>query len=111
MLTETLTDFENKAGEIIDEVSAATGLDPKVAAIALIVLVLIAVFIFTKPIRFVFKILINTAVGFVALILINKLGADFGIALAVNWQNAVVTGVFGVPGVAVLLILKWAGIM
>ena len=111
MFAQTVSGLEQKAEEIIDGVSAATGLNPKVAAIALVVLVLIAVFIFTKPIRLIFKLLINTAVGFAALWIINKLGADFGIALAVNWQNAVVTGVFGVPGVAVLIALRWAGLL
>lgn len=98
------------AGEIVDEVSAATGLDPKVAAVVIVVLVLLAIFILTKPIRFFLKLLINTALGFVALVLINRFGAQFGIALGVDWFNAVVTGVFGIPGVAALLALKWAGI-
>ncbi len=98
------------AGEIIDEVSAATGLDPKVAGIVLVVLVLLAVFILTKPIRFILKILINTGIGYVALLLINRFGAEYGIALGIDWVNAVVTGVFGIPGVAALLALKWAGI-
>ncbi len=102
--------IKDAAGEIIDEVSAVTGLDPKVAAIAMVVLVLLAVFILSKPIRLILKLLINTGLGFVALILINKFGAEFGIALGVDWVNAVVTGVFGIPGVAALLALKWAGI-
>lgn len=101
----------DKADEILDEVSAATGLSPTVCAIAIVVLVAIAIFIFTKPIRLVLKVVINTCIGFVALFLINKLGADYGISLAISWQNAVVTGIFGVPGVAVLLALKWGGII
>lgn len=101
----------DKAGEILDEVSAATGFSPTVCAIAIGVLVLIAIYLFTKPIRLILKLLINTALGFAALFLINKLGADFGIALDITWQNAVVTGIFGIPGVAVLLGLKWGGIL
>lgn len=95
---------------IIEDVSAATGLDPKVAGIVLVALVVLAIFILTKPIRFILKLLINTGIGFVALILINRFGAAYGIALGVDWVNAVITGVFGIPGVAVLLALKWAGI-
>ncbi len=106
-----MDNIQNAAGEILDEISTVTGLDPKVALIALVVLALVAVFIFTKPIRLLLKLAINTAVGFVALILINKFGADFGIALGVNWVNAIVTGVFGVPGVAVLIALRWAGVI
>lgn len=110
-MTQNIQDLEEKGKEIIDEVSQATGLDPKIALIALVLLALIAVFILTRPIHYAFKLLINTVVGFAVLLLINKFGADFGIALAVNWQNAVVAGVFGIPGVAVLIALRWAGIL
>ena len=115
MLTDidlgNIGELGEKAEEILDEVSAATGFSPTVCAIAIGVLILAAVFVFSKPIRFILKLLINTALGFAALFIINRLGADFGISLAVNWQNAIVTGVFGLPGVAVLLALKWSGIL
>ena len=81
------------------------------AAVAVFVLVLLAVFLFTKPIRWFLKLLINTGIGFAALWLLNTFGAQFGLQLAMNWPNAVVTGVFGIPGVAVLLVLRWAGLM
>lgn len=97
----------DKAGELLDEVSAATGFSPAVCALAIVALILIAVFIFTKPIKLVVKLAVNTVVGFAALVLVNKLGASFGISLDITWQNAVVTGVFGAPGVALLLILQW----
>ena len=75
--------------------------------IVTVILVLICILIFTKPIRFLLKLLISTLIGFVALILINKFGAAIGVSLGVNWVNAAVVGIFGVPGVALLLILKW----
>ena len=53
----------------------------------------------------------NTLVGFAALWVLNKIGAGYGIALALDLKNAVITGVFGIPGVAVLLVLRWAGIL
>ena len=95
----------------IETIGEVTGLDPTVAGIAIVALVLVAVFIFTKPIRLIAKVLINTGIGFVALTLINQFGADFGIALGVNWLNAAVTGILGVPGVALLLILKWMALI
>ncbi len=72
-----------------------------------VVLVLVCILIFTKPIRFILKLLINTLIGFVVLILINKFGAYIGVTLGVNWINAAVVGILGVPGVALLLILRW----
>ena len=107
-MPEQATEIIENTMETIGEV---TGLDPKVAGIALILLVLVAVFIFTKPIRLIAKGLINTGIGVVALTLINQFGADFGIALGVNWLNAAVTGILGVPGVALLLVLKWMAIL
>ena len=72
-----------------------------------VVLVLVCILIFTKPIRFILKLLINTLIGFVVLILINKFGSYIGVTLGVNWINAAVVGILGVPGVALLLILRW----
>jgi len=75
------------------------------------VLVLLTVAVFAKPIRFILRLLINTALGFAALLLINYLGAGFGISLGVNWVNAAVTGILGLPGVALLLILKYLAVL
>jgi len=38
-------------------------------------------------------------------------GGLFGVALEISWFNAIISGVLGIPGVALLLILKWMGIM
>ena len=70
-------------------------------------LILTALKIFTKPIRFVFKLLLNTLLGFAALMIINFLGQYFGIRIELNWLNAAVTGIFGIPGLAVLLIFNY----
>ncbi len=63
--------------------------------------------LFLKPIRWVFKLLINTAVGFVVLWVLNFFGDFFGVTLGLNWINALVVGVFGFPGVVLLLVLKY----
>ena len=113
-----LGEMGGKADEIIEgaegaleKVSELTGFSPWVCGIAIVALVLLAVYLFTKPIRFVLKIAINTVAGYAALLLVNWLGARFGIGLDLTWQNAVVTGIFGLPGVAVLLGLRWGGIL
>ena len=41
------------------------------------------------------------------LFVFNFLGAWFGISLEITWLSAIVTGVFGIPGVVVLLILTY----
>ena len=63
--------------------------------------------LFLKPIKWVFKLLINTGVGFLCLWILNFFGDFFGISLGLNWINALVIGVFGFPGLVLLLILKY----
>ena len=78
------------------------------AAVVIVVLLLIGFLsILRKPLKLAFKLLFNTIGGFIAPIFINFFGAIFGISLGVNWVNALVVGVFGLPGVALLLILQW----
>ncbi len=69
---------------------------------------LFAVFkIFSLPIRLIFKLLLNTVLGFLALILCNYLGGYIGIPIGINWPNALVVGVLGPSGLALLLLLRW----
>ena len=63
--------------------------------------------IFTKPMKLIFKLLLNTGVGFAALWLVNFFGDAFGISLGLNWVNALMVGVLGFPGLVLLLLLKY----
>ena len=95
--------LENAAAEI----EALTAADHIGVIIIAALLILAAFFILTKPLRMVVKLALNTVCGFVALIAVNYLGAFIGVTIGVNWLNAVVVGVLGVPGVALLFILRW----
>ena len=68
-----------------------------IAAIVLAVIVVLR--LLAKPIRFIFKLLINTVLGFVLLWLINFFGAGLGITLELTLLNALVVGFLGIPGV------------
>jgi inhibitor of the pro-sigma K processing machinery len=63
--------------------------------------------ILKTPLRWAFKLLLNAAIGFVALIVLNFFGAWVGLSLGVNWLNAIIVGVLGIPGVILLLLLKY----
>ncbi len=63
--------------------------------------------LFLTPIKWIFKLLINTGIGFVCLWVLNYFGAFFGISLGLNWVNALVVGVFGFPGLVLLLLIKY----
>jgi inhibitor of the pro-sigma K processing machinery len=72
-----------------------------------LLLLLLVLKIFTAPIKILFKLILNTILGFFALILINVFGAMIGVTIGVNLVNALVIGCLGVPGVGLLLLLRW----
>lgn len=76
-----------------------------IAAIVLGVIVILR--IIAKPIRFVFKLLLNTALGFVLLWLVNFFGGEIGLSLSLTLTNALVVGFLGIPGVLLLLALHF----
>ena len=79
-----------------------------IVVIAAIVLgVIIVLRLLAKPIRFIFKLLINTVLGFVLLWLVNFFGGDLGVALELSLLNALVVGLLGIPGVLLLLAIHF----
>ena len=72
-----------------------------------IFLVWLLIKLFKKPIKLMLKLACNTAIGYIALLLVNKFGGLIGISLGLNWVNALIIGVFGYPGLILLLLLKY----
>ena len=69
---------------------------------------LIGVFkLFRKPIKTILKLLIHIVSGFILLFVFNYLGGFIGLSLGINWVTAVIAGVLGVPGVILLLVIKY----
>ena len=75
-----------------------------IAAIVLGVILLLR--ILAKPFRF-FKLLLNTALGFVLLWIINFFGGEIGLTLSLSLVNALVVGFLGIPGVLLLLAIHF----
>ena len=72
-----------------------------------IVLAVILVFkLFSLPIRWFFRLLLSTVSGFVFLLLINFIGAYIGISIGINILYALIIGVFGLPGLVLLLVVN-----
>ena len=63
--------------------------------------------VFSAPFRLALKLLLNTLLGFLALWLVQLTAGLTGIALGLNLWNALVIGVLGVPGLALLLLVQW----
>lgn len=77
--------------------------------INLIVYGLIGIFILALIIKFFkwpLKILLNGIFGVFLLYIVNFLGASFGIHIGINIVTALIAGILGIPGVAVLIIFK-----
>ena len=72
-----------------------------------VIVVIVVVRIITAPLKLIFKLLINTAIGYLVLFGINFIGQNFGFSLEMNTVNALVVGFFGVPGVAALIAIKF----
>ena len=68
-------------------------------------LILLVIRIFKKPIRFVFKLLFNTVLGYIVLILVNHFGMYVGVSLPIDLLKAVIVGFLGLPGVILLLLI------
>ncbi|MBR6521512.1 MAG: pro-sigmaK processing inhibitor BofA family protein [Oscillospiraceae bacterium] len=77
------------------------------AAVIGIILLIVTVRIFASPIKLVLKLGINTLLGFVSLIAADIFGAYIGLGIGVNFINAAVIGILGLPGFALLFLIKW----
>ncbi len=63
--------------------------------------------ILALPLKIIWKLIVNALVGVVVLILFNLLGGLINVTIPINALNALITGVLGVPGVILLLILQF----
>ena len=75
--------------------------------VAAVLLMSLFLRIIRLPLKWLFKALLHAAVGFVALFVFNFIGSWIGVELELNVINALITGIFGVPGVLILLVFKY----
>ena len=83
-------------------------LNQKIIAGLLICFLLLALIrIFSTPLRMALKLLVNTLLGFLALWATNLAAGITGLTLGFNLFNALIIGVLGLPGFALLLLTQW----
>lgn len=75
--------------------------------IVCIVLLVLLFKLLSTPLKWVFKLLLNALSGFIALILLNFVGGFIGLTLTVNVVNCLVAGFLGLPGVILLILIKY----
>lgn len=80
-----------------------------ITASALLCFIILAVLVvlFFKQLKGIFLLFLNTALGWAGLYIFNLLFASVGFSIGINIASASIVGVFGVPGVLLLAILKF----
>jgi len=71
-----------------------------------LVLLYLCGWLLLAPFKVILKLILNSLIGAAVLVVLNLIGGIFGVTIALNPLNAVIVGVLGVPGVALLLILQ-----
>lgn len=59
------------------------------------------------PLKVILKLIINGVLGGLAILLINLLGQSIGFYIPLNIVSALVAGILGLPGIILLVILKF----
>ena len=75
-------------------------------AISIIAVVIVAKLL-SWPLKKILKLLVNTAVGLLLVLVINTFGVGIGIHIPFNIITAIVVGVLGIPGAIGLVILNY----
>ncbi|AOT70304.1 pro-sigmaK processing inhibitor BofA family protein [Geosporobacter ferrireducens] len=72
-----------------------------------LILLYIVGYILLVPIKIVIKLMYNGIVGGIALLILNFIGGFFQIGIAINPVTALVAGFLGVPGIFLMLGLRY----
>ena len=71
---------------------------------------IILILIFGKsllfPMKKILKLILNSFLGAMLIWLINVIGTSFGFHIGLNYITAIIVGILGIPGAALLVLLK-----
>lgn len=85
----------------------AITLGPVLSEIVLIMAILVVLFIIFKLGNLILGLILNSILGLVAIYIVNYL---FNMAIAYNFLTIIVVAITGLPGAAVIILLKLIGI-
>lgn len=71
-----------------------------------ILLLYIVGYLFLVPVKFLLKLVVNSVLGGLALLVINWIGSFVGLEIPLNLLSAVVVGILGLPGLVLLYLLN-----
>lgn len=58
------------------------------------------------PFKLILKLMFNSILGAAAIVLINLIGQYFNFVIPLNPLNSALTGVFGLPGVLLIFVIR-----
>lgn len=73
------------------------------AAVFLLIIIYIIAQVVLKPVKILWKLLINSVLGLFLLIVTNYIGAFFSFKIAINILTVLIAGFLGIPGVLLLV--------
>lgn len=73
------------------------------AALFLLVIVYLVAQVFLKPIKLLWKVLFNSAVGLILLLVVNYIAGYFDFSLPINIITVLIAGFLGLPGILLLI--------
>jgi len=71
-----------------------------------IMLIFMISWIFVKPLKFLGRLILNSVLGALFLIIFNYFGQFTGVYIGVNEVTALLIGILGIPGFIAILLLK-----
>lgn len=74
-----------------------------IAAVVLLVVIFFIGQILVKPVKLLWKLLLNSLIGLLLLLAVNYIGAYYDFSLPINIITVLVAGFLGIPGVFLLI--------
>jgi inhibitor of the pro-sigma K processing machinery len=71
-----------------------------------IMLIFMISWLFVKPLKFLGRLILNSLLGALFLIVFNYFGQSTGVFIGVNELTALTIGLLGIPGFVAILVLK-----
>lgn len=75
--------------------------------LTLLFLVVVCLRLFAAPLKLALKVAFNSVLGFGAVWLLNLTTSVTGLSLGLNWFNALLISILGLPGFGLLLLVQW----